>query len=85
MPNHFHLVVSVAEDLTPSRLLQEFKSYGSRALSRCFGKPLSRTWWTKHGSKRKLPDEQAVESAVNYVLNRQPNPLQTWSPDNRSD
>jgi hypothetical protein len=50
-------------------------------LTRQFGAPLSDTWWTGNGSKRKLPDEQAVADAVHYVLYKQPNPLVTWSPE----
>lgn len=78
MRNHFHLVVRVEADVDPEKLLQTFKSYGSRALNKQYGKPASDTWWTKSGSKRKLRDEAAVLAAVNYVLNRQHQPLLTW-------
>lgn len=80
MANHFHLVVTVGEFKDPGKLLGDFKSYGSRALNARFGKPHSGTWWTAQGSKRKLPDEEAIAAAINYVLNKQPNPLVTWSP-----
>lgn len=79
MSNHFHLLVRTAVDTKPEKLLQTFKSYGSRALSNQFGKPASGTWWTKSGSKRKLPNEGAVLAAINYVVNRQHRPLMTWS------
>ncbi|TWT99595.1 Transposase IS200 like protein [Botrimarina colliarenosi] len=79
MPNHFHLVVAIAIDFDPAKMLQEFKGNGSRALNHKFPKPASGTWWTKSGSKRKLKDEAAVTAAVNYVLHKQPNPLFTWS------
>ncbi len=79
MANHFHLVVTVCEDPDPRRVLADFKAYGSRCLNREFGKPANGTWWTTKGSKRKLPDERAVASAVNYVLHKQPRPLVTWS------
>lgn len=80
MPNHFHVVLAVSGDPEPRRLLIDLKAYGSRALNREFGKPASGKWWTANGSKRKLPDERAVASAVNYVLHKQPNPLIVWSP-----
>ncbi len=80
MFNHFHLVVSVRDDLDPSRILGDFKSWGTRALTNRFGAPPSQTWWTERGSKRKLPDERAVVAAVRYVLYDQPRPLVTWSP-----
>jgi REP element-mobilizing transposase RayT len=79
MTNHFHLVVEVKSDPDPRKVLGDFKAYGTRALNESFGKPLSETWWTARGSKRKLPDDQATASAINYVLFKQPNPLVVWS------
>jgi REP element-mobilizing transposase RayT len=81
MYNHFHLVVQVADDPNPGRMLADFKAYGSRALNRCFGRPPSDTWWTNKGSKRKLKDEEALAAAIHYVLYKQPNPLVAWSPE----
>ncbi|MFL5243270.1 MAG: hypothetical protein ACJ8FY_14285 [Gemmataceae bacterium] len=40
--------------------------------------PPSETWWTTKGSKRKLPDERALENAINYVLYKQAHPLVIW-------
>ena len=81
MYNHLHFVVQVADDPGPRRLLADYKAYGSRALNRRYGKPLSETWWTNKGSKRKLKDEQALAAAIHYVLYKQPNPLVVWSPE----
>lgn len=78
MFNHFHIVVGVSGDPNPSKILGDFKSWGTRALNAKFGQPASETWWTERGSKRKLPDERAVISAVHYVLHSQPAPLVTW-------
>ena len=80
MFNHFHLVVGVKGDPEPGKILGDFKSWGTRRLSREFGKPSSETWWTSCGSKRKLPDRAAVIGAARYALFKQPNPLVTWSP-----
>ena len=77
MFNHFYIVVGVPGDPNPGTVLGDFKSWGTRSLSRQFGKPASGTWWTERGSKRKLPDERAIALAVQYVLYRQPNPLLT--------
>jgi REP element-mobilizing transposase RayT len=77
MANHVHLVVVVAGDIPGERLLQEFKSYGSRALNRQFGKPTLGTWWTKSGSTRLLPNDRAVHAAIEYVRNQQ-RPLVVW-------
>ena len=79
--NHFHIVVGVPGDPHPGKILGDFKSWGTRTLSKRFGEPPSETWWTERGSKRKLPDERAITAAVHYVLYEQPNPLLTWSPE----
>ncbi|MBY0524792.1 MAG: transposase [Gemmataceae bacterium] len=81
MINHFHLVVQVPEDPDPRKILADFKAYGSRVLNRRYGKPKSETWWTENGSKRKLPNQCALDSAINYVLYKQPRPLVVWSSD----
>jgi REP element-mobilizing transposase RayT len=77
MGNHIHLLVSVANDPGPDVLLKDFKSYGSRILNLSWGKPLSGTWWTESGSKRKKATYQAIVNAVRYVAN-QDNPLVVW-------
>jgi REP element-mobilizing transposase RayT len=77
MFNHVHVVVGVPGDPDPTKLLGDFKSYGSRALTARWGKPASGTWWTYAGSKRKLPNEAAVLAAIEYVRN-QHEPLVVW-------
>ena len=77
MANHVHLVVGVPGDPDPSSLLRDFKSYGSRCLNRRWSKPECGRWWTESGSKRKLPNQRAVDSAISYVQ-RQDNPLVSW-------
>jgi REP element-mobilizing transposase RayT len=81
LDNHLHWIVTADDPVDPQRLLADFKAYGSRALNRQFGKPTSGTWWTSKGSCRWLLDEVALDAARDYVLNKQPNPLVTWSPD----
>jgi REP element-mobilizing transposase RayT len=78
MANHIHLVVGVPGDPDPGDILGDFKSYGSRTLNQRWGKPASGTWWVAKGSKRKLPDEDAVLAAVKYVL-EQEYPLLLWT------
>ncbi len=80
MFNHFHLVVGLPGDPDPGKILGDFKAWGTRKLTELFGDPLSITWWTERGSKRKLADERAILGAIHYVLYDQPNPLITWSP-----
>jgi REP element-mobilizing transposase RayT len=71
MSNHTHLVVGVPGDPTPEKLLRDFKAYGSRALNRRWPRPVSSTWWTESGSRRRLSDEQAVRNAVVYVRDQE--------------
>ena len=78
LANHLHIVVGVPGDPDPSDILRDFKSYGSRALNRGWNKPASGTWWAESGSKRKLPDEDAVLAAIRYVI-EQEYPLLTWT------
>ncbi len=78
MANHFPLVVGVLGNPDPGKILGDFKSWGTRTLSARFGPPPSQTWWTERGSKRKLPDGEAVKRAVEYVRWKQPNPLAVW-------
>ena len=78
MSNHCHIVVGVPGDPEPSKILGDFKSYGSRHLNRHWARPMSRTWWTESGSKRKLPNEEAVLAAIKYVM-EQAYPLVIWT------
>jgi REP element-mobilizing transposase RayT len=79
MANHFHLVVAAADEVAPERMLIDFKAYGTRILNRLFGPRPGGTWWTSGGSKRRLPNDRAVERAVEYVT-RQRYPLVVWTP-----
>jgi hypothetical protein len=84
MTNRFHLVVGVPGDPNPTKVLGDFKAYGSRALNARWGKPASGTWWTYDGSKRKLPDEAALRAAIAYVRS-QFDPLVIWADPEFSD
>jgi REP element-mobilizing transposase RayT len=77
MANHVHVILGVPGDPDPNGLLRDIKAYGSGALNRTFGKPKSETWWTKGGSKRKIPDRAAIVSAIQY-LRDQEFPLLIW-------
>lgn len=83
MWNHLHWIAFVDEKTPAKKALADFKAYGSRALNRRFGKPVSGTWWTSKGSTRPLFDDDALANAVNYVLYEQPQPLLTWHYDKK--
>lgn len=76
MFNHTHLVVD--DESTPAHILATFKSWATRALNTIRERPENGSFWTAKGSKRRLPDEQAVRNAVFYVVKNQPNPLAIW-------
>jgi len=78
MANHIHIVIGVPGDPAPETLLQSLKGYGSRRLNRLYGKRESGTWWTESGSKRKLPDDRAVLTAIQYVVDQE-FPLLIWT------
>jgi len=78
MSNHVHIVVGVLGDPAPSKILGDFKSYGSRLLNRSWKRPGNPSWWAESGSKRKLPRSDAVFAAVNYVKDQE-YPLLTWT------
>lgn len=66
--NHVHVVV--AADQTPERVMNDFKSYATRAL-RGIDPALSDRVWTRHGSTRYLNDERSIDGALHYVLGEQ--------------
>ena len=79
MYNHTHVVVSVPGDPDPGLILETLKSWATRALKKRRAAPPNGTFWTAKGSKRKLPDDEAVIGAVIYVVKKQPNPLTLYS------
>jgi ribonuclease HI len=81
--NHAHVVVRVPGDPDPATLLKDFKSYGSRALTRRWRRPLSGTWWTESGSRRKKADDIAIRRAVRYVRDQR-HALAVWLSDEGS-
>ena len=54
------------------------RNSATRAVKTIRPLPSNGTFWTAKGSKRKLPDDEAVRAAVIYVVKKQPNPLATW-------
>jgi hypothetical protein len=65
-------------DPDPELILETLKSWATRTLKKTRPLPPNGTFWTAKDSKRKLPDEAALGSAVIYVVKKQPNPLAVW-------
>lgn len=75
-PTHVHVVVSGLQ--TPERMMSDFKEYASRALNAAELDTPDRKRWTRHGSTRYINDDAHLAAAVNYVLNKQGDPLERW-------
>ncbi|WP_020467915.1 transposase [Zavarzinella formosa] len=78
MFNHIHLVLETPHEADPQLVLETFKNWSTRALKKRRPVPANGSFWTVNGSKRKLPTEEAIQSAVVYVVKKQPNPLAVW-------
>ncbi len=72
-----HIVVNVPGDPDPAKVLQDFKSYGSRRLNQVFGKAPSGLWWTGNSARRKIKDATAVKATINDIISKE-NLLVTW-------
>jgi len=77
MANHVHLIVEADEDVPSSKLLGDFKAYGTRRLRELAQRPTAR-FWTERGSTRLLTNQQALSAAIQYVQ-RQAHPLVIWT------
>ncbi len=71
--SHIHVVVTATT--TPERVLNDFKSYATRAFRRNGLAASGERIWSRHGSTRYLWGEDAVNGAIGYVVNRQGVPL----------
>ncbi len=78
MFNHRYVVVAVPGDPDPQSILETLKSWATRSLKKLHPIPPNGTFWTAKGSKRKLPNDEAVMAGVIYVVKKQPDPLAVW-------
>ena len=73
--NHVHVVVSASE--SPEQVMTSLKAWCTRGL-RSAGLPPNQAVWARHGSTRRLWDEDAVGAAVVYVRDLQDDP-ERWA------
>jgi len=71
--NHVHAVVEA--EARPERIMNEFKSYASRALNRLGSGGPDRKRWARHGSTRWLWKDEDVRQALRYVIEEQGEPM----------
>jgi REP element-mobilizing transposase RayT len=74
--NHVHAVVRA--DSVPSRVLNDWKAYSTRALRRSGYIGSERSVWTHGGSVHALRSDEAILSAVRYVLEKQGEPMAVY-------
>ena len=67
---HLHVVVS-AETTAPERVMNDFKSYGTRGLRTAGLVAADRPVWSRHGSTEYLFEADEVRRAVRYVWEEQ--------------
>ena len=78
--SHLHDIVDSPE---PRIVLQDWKSYATRALRRLPGEPANRLYWTRGGSTNPLKSASAIRAAINYVLMQQGDPLEHYCAEER--
>ncbi len=74
-----HVYVVVTADVTPERVMNDFKAYASRALNRAGMDDQRERRWTRHGSTRYLNDLKNIEAAIEYVLEQQGERMNSWA------
>lgn len=67
--NHVHAVVS--GNAKPEKIMNDFKSYSTRALKEKAISPLPKRIWTRHGSTKYLWTDKELQNAINYVKDGQ--------------
>jgi len=67
--NHVHLVISGGP--SPERVMNEMKSWATRALRSGGLYGADQKVWTRHGSTRHVHTDASLRRAVSYVLNEQ--------------
>jgi REP element-mobilizing transposase RayT len=71
--NHVHVIVE--SEARPEKVMNDFKSYSSRALNKLARDGADRRRWAHHGSTRWLWEDQDVRDAIRYVVDEQGEPM----------
>ncbi|HKW98592.1 MAG TPA: transposase [Bryobacteraceae bacterium] len=78
---HVHLIVEA--EVSPERMMTDFKAYASRRLNRMGLDERNRRRWTRHGSTRWLRGAQSISAAVEYVVREQGQPMAVFESGER--
>ena len=77
--NHVHTVVEAEAE--PERVMNDFKAYASRRLTRMSLDEPNRKRWARHGSTRWLWKPQHLSAAIQYVVSEQGNTMSAFESD----
>ena len=72
--NHVHAVVSTPDNVSPEKVMNDFKSWATRRLREQKLVPPGVPIWADHGSTRYLNDTESVHAACHYVTHGQNEP-----------
>ncbi|MEM9701021.1 MAG: transposase, partial [Planctomycetota bacterium] len=72
---HWHIVV-IAEQATPERALNDFKSYATRGLREENLIGSDRKVWSRHGSTKYVSGQESLRRVIRYVIEEQGEPMQ---------
>jgi REP element-mobilizing transposase RayT len=73
---HVHLIV--AGEATPEKMMNDLKAYASRRLTEAGLDGHDRKRWTRHGSTRYIWDDAYLRNAIQYTLEKQGEPMETF-------
>ena len=77
--NHVHVIVET--DVSPEKVMNDFKAYASRALNQLGRDEPGRRRWARHGSTRWLWKDEDVRAAICYVVEEQGEPMAVFLGD----
>ncbi len=65
----------VYAECAPEKVMNDFKAYASRALNKAGFERKDRKRWTRHGSTKYKWTDEELETAADYVVRRQGEPM----------
>ena len=77
--NHVHIIINA--DATPERIMNDLKSFASRQLNAIGLDVPDRKRWARHGSTRWLRDRMNVDAAIQYIIEKQGDPMAVYVSD----
>jgi REP element-mobilizing transposase RayT len=77
--NHVHVIIDA--EAKPERVMNDLKAYARRVLNQCEFDTSDRKRWARHGSTRWLRDRESVDAAIQYIIEKQGNPMAVYVSD----